>query len=62
MGAVMALVVFVSLFNTMTMSVTERTVKLAPVGLHSSEIVAGFLKEAGLLALIGSAIGALVSA
>lgn len=64
MGAVMALVVFVSLFNTMTMSVTERTREigtLSALGSYPSEIVAGFLKEAGLLALIGSAIGALVS-
>ncbi|MEC7940184.1 MAG: FtsX-like permease family protein [Pseudomonadota bacterium] len=64
MGAVMALVVFVSLFNTMTMSVTERTREigtLSALGSYPSEIVAGFLKEAGLLAMIGSAIGALVS-
>ncbi|PMM61915.1 ABC transporter permease [Vibrio splendidus] len=64
MGAVMALVVFVSLFNTMTMSVTERTREigtLSALGSYPSEIVAGFLKEAGLLALIGSVIGALVS-
>ena len=64
MGAVMALVVFVSLFNTMTMSVTERTREigtLSALGCYPSEIVAGFLKEAGLLAVIGSAIGALVS-
>lgn len=64
MGAVMALVVFVSLFNTMTMSVTERTREigtLSALGSYPSEIVVGFLKEAGLLAVIGSAIGALVS-
>ncbi|WP_434567226.1 ABC transporter permease [Vibrio chagasii] len=64
MGAVMALVVFVSLFNTMTMSVTERTREigtLSALGSYPSEIVAVFLKEAGLLAVIGSAIGALVS-
>lgn len=64
MGAVMALVVFVSLFNTMTMSVTERTREigtLSALGSYPSEIVAGFLKEAGLLAVIGSAIGTLVS-
>ncbi|MFA0125301.1 ABC transporter permease, partial [Vibrio sp. 10N.261.48.A2] len=63
MGAVMALVVFVSLFNTMTMSVTERTREigtLSALGSYPSEIVTGFLKEAGLLAVIGSAIGALV--
>ena len=64
MGAVMALVVFVSLFNTMTISVTERTREigtLSALGSYPSEIVVGFLKEAGLLAVIGSAIGALVS-
>ncbi|MEZ9699483.1 ABC transporter permease [Vibrio sp. 10N.261.46.E12] len=64
MGAVMALVVFVSLFNTMTMSVTERTREigtLSALGSYPSEIVAGFLKEAGLLAVVGSAIGVLVS-
>ncbi|MDN3616198.1 ABC transporter permease [Vibrio gallaecicus] len=65
MGAVMALVVFVSLFNTMTMSVTERTREigtLAALGSYPSEIVSGFLREAGLLALIGSAVGAITSA
>ncbi|NOH95943.1 FtsX-like permease family protein [Vibrio sp. 99-70-13A1] len=65
MGAVMALVVFVSLFNTMTMSVTERTREigtLAALGSYPSEIVSGFLREAGLLALIGSAVGAIASA
>ena len=65
MGAVMALVVFVSLFNTMTMSVTERTREigtLAALGSYPSEIVSGFLREAGLLALIGSVVGAISSA
>ena len=43
---------------------TERTREignLSALGSYPSEIVAGFLKEAGLLALIGSVIGALVS-
>ncbi|MBW3695221.1 ABC transporter permease [Vibrio sp. T187] len=65
MGAVMALVVFVALFNTMTMSVTERTREigtLSALGSYPSEIVSGFLKEAGLLALIGSVLGAIVTA
>ncbi|WP_394246565.1 ABC transporter permease [Vibrio profundi] len=65
MGAVMALVVFVSLFNTMTMSVTERTREigtLSALGAYPSEIVSGFLKEAGLLAFLGSIAGALFSA
>ncbi|EGR3239184.1 ABC transporter permease [Vibrio parahaemolyticus] len=65
MGAVMALVVFVALFNTMTMSVTERTREigtLSALGSYPREIIAGFLREAGLLALIGSLIGALFTA
>ncbi|KHD25366.1 ABC transporter permease [Vibrio caribbeanicus] len=65
MGAVMALVVFVALFNTMTMSVTERTREigtLSALGTYPSEIVSGFVKEAGLLALIGSVVGGLLSA
>lgn len=50
MGAVMALVVFVALFNTMTMSVTERTREigtLSALGSYPREIIAGFLREAG---------------
>lgn len=65
MGAVMALVVFVALFNTMTMSVTERTREigtLSALGSYPSEIVRGFLREAGLLALIGSVVGAISTA
>ncbi|EME3982047.1 ABC transporter permease, partial [Vibrio alginolyticus] len=65
MGAVMALVVFVALFNTMTMSVTERTREigtLSALGSYPREIIAGFLREAGLLAVIGSLIGALFTA
>ncbi len=45
MGAVMALVVFVALFNTMTMSVTERTREigtLSALGSYPREIIAGF--------------------
>ncbi|EME0808654.1 ABC transporter permease [Vibrio vulnificus] len=62
MGAVMGLVVFVALFNTMTMSVTERTREigtLSALGSYPREIIAGFLREAGLLALLGSLVGAL---
>ncbi|NVJ56696.1 MAG: ABC transporter permease [Vibrionaceae bacterium] len=65
MGAVMALVVFVALFNTMTMSVTERTREigtLSALGTYPSEIVSGFVREAGLLALIGAILGGLLSA
>ncbi|MDP6968669.1 MAG: ABC transporter permease [Gammaproteobacteria bacterium] len=62
MGTIMALVVFVALFNTMTMSVTERTREtgtLLALGNYPGEIVAMFMREAGLLALVGSFIGAL---
>ncbi|WP_172566149.1 ABC transporter permease [Vibrio navarrensis] len=65
MGAVMALVVFVALFNTMTMSVTERTREigtLSALGSYPNEIVGGFLREAGLIGLIGSVVGALACA
>lgn len=65
MGAVMALVVFVALFNTMTMSVTERTREigtLSALGTYPNEIVSGFVKEAGLLAVIGSLVGGILSA
>jgi len=64
MGAVMALVVFVALFNTMTMSVTERTREigtLSALGTYPSEIVASFVRESALLALIGAALGGLLS-
>ncbi|MGF1697062.1 ABC transporter permease [Vibrio kyushuensis] len=64
MGAVMALVVFVALFNTMTMSVTERTREigtLSALGTYPNEIVSGFIREAGLLALIGSLIGGIIT-
>ncbi|MCW8332369.1 ABC transporter permease [Vibrio paucivorans] len=65
MGAVMALVVFVALFNTMTMSVTERTREigtLSALGTYPNEIVLGFMREAGLLALIGAAFGGILTA
>jgi len=65
MGAVMALVVFVALFNTMTMSVTERTREigtLSALGTYPAEIVSGFVKESGLLAFIGAMVGGLLSA
>ncbi len=62
MGAVMALVVFVSLFNTLTMSVTERTREigtLSALGTFPADIVSSFIRESALLAMIGSAIGGL---
>jgi len=64
MGAVMALIIFVALFNTMTMSVTERTREigtLSALGAYRKEIVSGFIYEAGLLALIGSIIGGVIT-
>ncbi|ENM5881947.1 ABC transporter permease [Vibrio metoecus] len=64
MGTVMALVVFVALFNTLTMSVSERTREigtLAALGAYPNDIVAGFMREATLLALCGSLLGALLN-
>ncbi|OCH13746.1 ABC transporter permease [Aliivibrio sp. 1S165] len=65
MGFVMGLVVFVALFNTMTMSVTERTREigtLSALGSYPNEIIHSFLREAGLLAVIGVFLGALTTA
>jgi len=65
MGSVMALVVFVSLFNSMTMSVTERTREigtLAALGTYPREIIHGFLLESVLMAIVGSLIGGCLSA
>ncbi|KLN63409.1 ABC transporter permease [Vibrio sp. VPAP30] len=64
MGAVMALVVFVALFNTMTMSVTERTREigtLSALGTYPGEIVSGFVRESALLAMIGASIGGVLN-
>ena len=64
MGLIMALVVFVALFNTMTMSVTERTREigtLSALGSYPNEIIAGFMREAGLLAVLGSLLGTLAA-
>ncbi|ROP59496.1 putative ABC transport system permease protein [Enterobacter sp. BIGb0383] len=65
MGGVMALVVFAALFNSMTMSVTERTREigtLAALGTYSIEIIRGFLLEALLIATCGAVIGGGLSA
>lgn len=65
LGAIMALVVFVALFNTLTMSVTERTREigtLSALGSYPAEIINNFIKEATLLALMGSMLGALLTA
>ncbi|MGL5431206.1 MAG: ABC transporter permease [Vibrio sp.] len=64
MGSVMALVVFVALFNTLTMSVSERTREigtLSALGAYPSDILAGFVREATLLALCGSVCGTLLN-
>lgn len=64
MGTVMAMVVFVALFNTLTMSVSERTREigtLSALGAYPSDILAGFVREATLLALCGSLLGTLLT-
>ncbi|WED25305.1 ABC transporter permease [Vibrio sp. DW001] len=65
MGAVMGLVVFVAIFNTMTMSVTERTREigtLSALGTYPREIVSGFVRESIMLAVIGSLLGGIATA
>ncbi|WP_070969668.1 ABC transporter permease [Vibrio sonorensis] len=65
LGLVMGLVVFVSLFNTLTMSVTERTREigtLSALGTYPNEIIAGFVRESSLMALIGAVIGGVLTA
>ncbi|MDQ2190736.1 MULTISPECIES: ABC transporter permease [unclassified Vibrio] len=65
MGLVMGLVVFVALFNTLTMSVTERTREigtLSALGTYPNEIVASFIREAVLLAILGTLVGAAFNA
>lgn len=65
MGVILGIVVFVSLFNSMTTSVTERTREigtLSALGSYPKEIIAGFMREAGLLALLGALIGTLATA
>ena len=64
LGSVMVLVVFVAVFNTMTMSVTERTREigtLSALGTYPHEIIIGFVREASLLALLGSLFGVLLT-
>ncbi|RZN19538.1 MULTISPECIES: FtsX-like permease family protein [unclassified Escherichia] len=65
MGGVMALVVFAALFNSMTMSVTERTREigtLAALGTYPQEIICGFLLESVLMAMCGAIVGGGLSA
>ncbi|TXY00025.1 ABC transporter permease [Vibrio mimicus] len=64
MGTVMAMVVFVALFNTLTMSVSERTREigtLSALGAYPNDILAGFVREATLLALCGTLLGTLLN-
>ncbi|QXC55513.1 ABC transporter permease [Vibrio mimicus] len=64
MGTVMAMVVFVALFNTLTMSVSERTREigtLSALGAYPNDIVAGFVREATLLALCGALLGTVLN-
>ncbi|BDY04323.1 FtsX-like permease family protein [Ferrimonas sp. YFM] len=65
LGMVMALVVFVALFNTLTMSVAERTREigtLSAMGARPSEIICGFLKESALMACLGATLGVTATA
>ncbi|KAB7681574.1 ABC transporter permease [Plesiomonas shigelloides] len=64
MGGVMSLVVFVALFNTLTMSVTERTREigtLSALGAYPLDIIGGFIREAVWLAVLGSLLGTLLT-
>lgn len=65
LGLILTLVVFAALFNTLTMSVTERTSEigtLAAMGAWPREIIGGFMREAAVLALLGAVIGGLLTA
>ncbi len=62
-GLIMALVIFVSLFNTLTMSVTERTVEigtLSALGASAMELIINFVLESLLLAISGTLLGILL--
>lgn len=64
MGVIMSMVIFVSLFNTLAMSVTERTREvgtLSALGTSRSELLLGFMLEALVLAVIGSIIGIILA-
>lgn len=64
MGIVMALLVFVALFNTLTMSVSERTREigtLSALGAYPNEILGGFVREATLLAVVGTLLGTVLN-
>ncbi|OPX55817.1 putative ABC transport system permease protein [Oceanospirillum multiglobuliferum] len=64
LGVVMAVVVFVALFNTLTMSVTERTREigtLAALGASSGELILNFILEALWLVIVGVLVGLALS-
>ncbi|WP_444944639.1 ABC transporter permease [Microbulbifer sp. ZKSA006] len=64
MGVIMALVIFVSLFNTLTMSVTERTREigtLSALGASKAELISGFILEALVLAVVGAVMGIILA-
>ncbi|AWF80696.1 ABC transporter permease [Microbulbifer sp. A4B17] len=64
MGFIMAMVIFVSLFNTLAMSVTERTQEigtLSALGASKAELITGFILEALVLAVVGSIAGIILA-
>jgi putative ABC transport system permease protein len=63
-GAVVLILVFFAISNTLSMIILERTREigtLAALGTRSGEILALFISEAGLMGVIGAAIGALLA-
>lgn len=64
LGIVLSLVVFVALFNTMSMTVSERTREigaLSAMGSYPREIIAMFVRESIVIGLVGSVSGALLA-
>ncbi|WP_394151809.1 ABC transporter permease [Vibrio maritimus] len=64
LGIVLSLVVFVALFNTMSMTVSERTREigaLSAMGSYPREIIAMFVRESIVIGLVGSVLGALLA-
>lgn len=60
LGALMVLLVFFSISNTMSMTVTERTREIgtiAAMGSYKSEIIRNFVLEASIIGLIGAVTG-----
>ncbi len=63
-GAVVLILVFFAISNTLSMIILERTREigtLAALGTRPSEILALFISEAGLMGAIGASIGALLA-